>query len=278
MKFGLRWSFLMVGLFSNTQAFAHEYEHSNIGGNNLAWSCVGSSPPTTLLIAGMGLSAHESFGNTYHNYNGRTRLCMYDRAGIGESRGENVAVRPLKEIVQELRGLQKEAKWGEVILVAHSFGGFIARAFTDAYPEEVLGIVFLDSVHEDWFSVLKSGLSATDWALMERDVKWNKKNSGEDYYEAQGAVRQLGKLESLPITVISRGLMETNVRQGGMSYAGVDWFNASHRLGQTRLLELSKNNKHVIAHYANHFVDKTDPWLVLEELRDIQSRIRERRD
>lgn len=38
---------------------------------------------------------------------------------------------------------------GPVVLVAHSFGGFVARAFAAVHPEDVAGLVLVDAVHED---------------------------------------------------------------------------------------------------------------------------------
>jgi hypothetical protein len=64
---------------------AHEFQIETISGNQIAWSCEGEGSPTIVLVAGMGLDAHASFSRIYHNYDGAGRICMYDRAGMGES-------------------------------------------------------------------------------------------------------------------------------------------------------------------------------------------------
>jgi pimeloyl-ACP methyl ester carboxylesterase len=244
----------------------HVYGFREIGGNEVAWSCEGTGGPTIVLIAGMGLTAHESFGRIYHNYRGTQRICMYDRAGIGKSTFAHPANRRLAQLTDELRELSVGEGWGRLILVAHSFGGFVARAYAARYPDDVAGILFLDSMQEDWLPRLESEMSASDWAIMEKTVSWNLRSFHEDYYEAQEAVRTLALRKELPVTVISRGLPHTTVRVAGMSYDGVDIFNAEHDALQSRLLVLSSATEHRIARYSSHIVNDTDPWLVIEEI------------
>ena len=153
-------------------------------------------------MAGSGSTAHESFGRTYHNYRGPGRICMYDRAGIGESVVGQPRARKLGELANELHLLSIEQRWGPVVLVAHSFGGFIARAYAAQHASDVLGIPFLDVVHEDWMPRLH-----------------------EDYYEAQEAVREATLADGLPITVLSRGLPHTTIRVAGMSYETASIFS-----------------------------------------------------
>lgn len=255
----------------------HVYRFQKIDGNRIAWSCEGSGEPTIALLGGSGLSAHESFGRIYHNYRGSGRICMYDRAGIGKSTLARLENRRLAQLTNELRQLSVSEQWGHLILVAHSFGGFLARAYAAQYPDDVLGILFLDATQEDWLPRLKSEMAASDWAIMESAVSWNLSTFHEDYYQAQEAMRTLALKDTLPITVVSRGLPHTTVRAAGMSYDGVDVFNAEHDALQARLLTLSSDTEHRIARYSSHMVNDTDPWLVIEEIGKLVKRTSERR-
>ena len=80
-----------------------------------------------------------------------SRVCSYDRAGLAWS--ESAATpRSLPALVGELRTLLDRA--GEpppYVLVGHSFGGLLIRAFARAYPAEIAGLVFVDPLHpEEW--------------------------------------------------------------------------------------------------------------------------------
>jgi pimeloyl-ACP methyl ester carboxylesterase len=244
----------------------HVYSFEEIEGNRIAWSCEGSGEPTIALIAGSGLTAHESFGRIYHNYKSAGRICMYDRAGVGKSTFAHPDSRKLAQLAGELHELAAREKWGRLVLVAHSFGGLVARAYINQYPDDVLGILFLDSQHEDWLPRLKSEMSMADWAILEGVISWTLRTLHEDIYEAQDAVRTLAFPSALPVTVVSRGLPHTTVRVAGMSYDGVDLFNAEHDALQAKLLTLSSNTEHRVARYSSHMVNDTDPLLVIEEI------------
>lgn len=120
-------------------------QFTSIAGNRIAWSCTGTGQPTIILIAGLGLSARESFGKVYDAYDGPGRLCIYDRAGMGESKFAEPKTRTLDQLATELHDLAQANGWGRAVLVPHSFGGFIARAYAQKYPAEVSGILFVDA-------------------------------------------------------------------------------------------------------------------------------------
>jgi hypothetical protein len=62
----------------------------------------------------------------------------------------------------------------------HSFGGLVARAYVQAHPQAVKGIVFVDCVHESWYPAMKTSLSPDGWRLMESIMNWERdKNSHE---------------------------------------------------------------------------------------------------
>jgi pimeloyl-ACP methyl ester carboxylesterase len=53
-----------------------------------------------------------------------------------------------QQIAQELHALlDAAAAPGPYVLVGHSFGGYVVRAFARLYPDDVAGMVFVDSIH-----------------------------------------------------------------------------------------------------------------------------------
>ncbi|MDQ6676522.1 MAG: alpha/beta hydrolase [Acidobacteriota bacterium] len=74
------------------------------------------------------------------------RVVRYDRAGLGWS-GPPRTPRTPSNLAGELRDLlQQAAVPAPYLLVAHSFGGLIARQFALAYPELTQGVVFADAL------------------------------------------------------------------------------------------------------------------------------------
>jgi pimeloyl-ACP methyl ester carboxylesterase len=56
----------------------------------------------------------------------------------------------MHQIVSELHaGLRKARIKGPYVFVGHSFGGLLSRVYASKYPQDVAGIVLVDSSHED---------------------------------------------------------------------------------------------------------------------------------
>lgn len=74
------------------------------------------------------------------------RVLSYDRAGLGWS-STCRAPRTLEGMVSELAALLRAANIPPpYVLVGHSFGGLLIRAFAFLHPDEVAGLVFVDPV------------------------------------------------------------------------------------------------------------------------------------
>jgi pimeloyl-ACP methyl ester carboxylesterase len=80
-----------------------------------------------------------------------TRVFSYDRAGLAWSESTTIP-RSIATLVSELRLLLQSAGLPPpYILVGHSFGGLVIRAFARAHLNEVAGLVFVDPLHpEEW--------------------------------------------------------------------------------------------------------------------------------
>ena len=258
---------------ATAQQQEHHWQFSDVAGNKIAWSCTGEGQPTMVLIAGSGLTAHDSFGRIYHNYDGPGRVCMYDRAGLGESKLADPKTRTLDQLVDELHGVSSANAWGNAVLVAHSFGGFIARAYAQKYPGEVRAILFLDVAHEDWLPSVKQKMSSSDWAIMEKILAWNERAFHEDYLQAQEAVRATRLRRDLPITVLSRGIPNTRIRTERMTYEGIDLLESEHNALQKKIAALSANSQHRVARYSSHVFNDYDPWIVIEEMKLLAKRL-----
>jgi pimeloyl-ACP methyl ester carboxylesterase len=252
----------------------HNWQFTEVGGNRIAWSCKGQGKPTIVFIAGWGLSARNSFGRIFQNYDGPGRLCMYDRAGIGESTFANPKTRTLDQLADELHDLSHANNWGNVVLVPHSFAGFIARGYAQKYPNEVLGILFLDVSHEDYVPRLKAEMSPKDWAIMQRLIEWSTRTFHEDYLQAQEAVRNTKLPPDLPITVLTRGVPYTNVRLSGFSDDAMDLYEYEHRALQAKVAALSNNSEHRIARYSSHIFNDSDPQIVIDEIKNLLKRLK----
>ncbi|MGC2659811.1 MAG: alpha/beta hydrolase [Bryobacteraceae bacterium] len=75
-----------------------------------------------------------------------TRACSYDRAGFGWSSGLD-RPKTLQDTVADLHGaLEAAGLPAPYILIGHSFGGLLVRAFAHYYPGQIAGLVLVDPV------------------------------------------------------------------------------------------------------------------------------------
>ncbi|MEX2553006.1 MAG: alpha/beta hydrolase [Actinomycetota bacterium] len=116
----------------------------DVGGYRLHLHCTGSGSPTVVLEAGGG-DMSSVFGWIAPAVARDTRVCVYDRAGRGWSEPAEAA-QDRAEIARDFRTLLHRANVpGPYVLAGHSFGGLYVRAFAARYPDEVAGMVLVDS-------------------------------------------------------------------------------------------------------------------------------------
>jgi pimeloyl-ACP methyl ester carboxylesterase len=120
----------------------------DVGGHRLHIWCTGSGTPSVILETGLGGSSAD-WGFVQPEVAGFTRVCSYDRAGMGYS-DPGPSPRTTRRIAHELAQLlDRGGVSGPVILVGASIGGLTARVFASEHAERVAGLVLVDASHED---------------------------------------------------------------------------------------------------------------------------------
>jgi pimeloyl-ACP methyl ester carboxylesterase len=122
----------------------------DIGGRSLYLDCRGEGSPTVILEA--GLTADTSWwDDVIDPIAGFTRVCAYDRANNGRS--DDVGLHTGDQSVTDLEQLLAAKKIDPpYVLVAWSFGGPISRLFAARHPDDVSGMVLVDTDPTDYRS------------------------------------------------------------------------------------------------------------------------------
>ena len=260
----------------------------DVGGYKLYFWCIGQGSPTVILEAGHGSGAGylvkvQSGGDRSY------RVCSYDRANIPPS-DKAPKPRTYLDIARDLHTLLVNAQIdGPFILVGHSGGGLMARLFVDLYPDEVAGLVLVDSAHPDMGSRLLAGLPPKK-AFEARGIRawrtwltWMVDSHGSSYRDEEGVdtaasnaqVKAAKPLGDLPLVVISRSPdnpnmedkiplpAETNVKLQQI------WQDL-----QNELAGWSTNSTHLIAAHAGHNIPGEEPELVIAAIRKLVNEFR----
>jgi pimeloyl-ACP methyl ester carboxylesterase len=119
----------------------------DIGGYRLHLWCTGNGAPAVILDTGLGGSS-AGWGFVQPDVARFTRVCSYDRAGMGYS-DPGPSPRTARRIASELaKLLDRSGIAGPVVLVGASIAGFNVRVFASDHPERAAGLVLVDASHE----------------------------------------------------------------------------------------------------------------------------------
>ena len=119
----------------------------DVGGYQMHIYCTGQGSPTVMLEAGSGDSS-LIWDKVQPEIAEFTRVCSYDRAGLGWS-DPSPYPRTATTMMEELHTLMANANVdGPYVFVGHSLGGMLVRMYAHNYPDEIIGMVLVDSLHE----------------------------------------------------------------------------------------------------------------------------------
>lgn len=123
--------------------YLHAQRLVDIGGRRMNIYCTGSGSPTVILDSGLG-GTTEDWYKVQGPISAHTRVCSYDRAGMGFSDGAK-SKRDPNAVVSDLHALLRAAQVKPpYVLVGHSIAGLYEPLFADRYSSEVAGMVLVD--------------------------------------------------------------------------------------------------------------------------------------
>jgi pimeloyl-ACP methyl ester carboxylesterase len=174
------------------------------------------------------------------------RACWYDRAGTGRSQNRPEERITSAVLAAELGSLLRAARVPPpYLLVAHSIGGFSARLFAAKHPDEVAGLVLVDTTASDWPTLREE--------LPEGNSTLDARASGA---EVEAAQLQGGK----PLAVIRHGQPEE-----GFTPREERRFTRA----QERLARSTGNGLEIVALKSGHEIPTVQPELVALIVRSV---------
>lgn len=122
-----------------------EGRYIGAGEKNLYVKMNGLGDPPVVIETAMG-SVSSEWWQIQEELSLKTTVITYDRAGYAESPKRKVQ-RNTKEIAMELFNMLRNSEApGPYILVGHSFGGLVVQHFAKMFPNDVAGLVLVDSI------------------------------------------------------------------------------------------------------------------------------------
>lgn len=167
---------LIIGFIYQTKASATDRRNFpapgmmvDVGGHRLHLQISGQlrGQPTVILEAGMAsFSSNWTWVQQFLSH--LTRVVSYDRAGLGWSDPVDT-VRDARRSAEELHTALQNAEINPpYVLVGHSYGGLVVRAFRELYADEVVGMVLVDASHPDQWAYIPASNGGKNVALGNR--------------------------------------------------------------------------------------------------------------
>ena len=269
------------------------------GGRKVYLACRGEGSPTVVLVAGLKGSAEDwtitkqSKPTVFAEVAKFTRVCAYDRPGtpLGEkpSRSDPVPQPTTAgDAVADLHALLSAAGVrGPYVLVGHSYGGLVVRHYASTYPEDVSGLVLVDALSEG----LRDAETPEQWPVQRKLMEGDIRESLALYPALEridpdrsfDQVRAAPPLRPLPLIVLSAD-RPWGPQVPSMIAAGVlppdvppDFglvTDAAQKQAQDRLAKLVPNAKHITNTDSGHEIQKEQPQLVIDAIREVVQAVR----
>lgn len=286
----------------------------DVGGHRLHLHCVGEVGRTVVFDTGAGAwSIHARSVQERVAREAGARVCAYDRAGLGCSE-PGPGPRTSRRMAAELHALLDRAGLEPpYVLVGHSLGGYNVRLFVADHPEEVAGVVLVESAHEEQWdrlpeearalvpaaaagyrqtagAVRAGALSpemlppcelgepdvcrAREVEMLEAETYETMAAEMEGAFESAAEVAATGDLGELPLAVVSARNSFAAFEGAGIPLAPA---NEAWMEMQRELTGLSARSTHYVSETGDHGILRTDPDPVVEAILDVLDRARKTR-
>lgn len=237
-----------------------------ISQGKLEYATAGNGQTTVIFLNGGGPASMDSWGKVYPPVASFCRVMAYNRFGDGHSgqvRLAQTGMRVVDALTQLLAVAQCSAPY---ILVGHSMGGLYANLFARLYPQQVKGVVLVDSAHPDQGEILRQqgGLfGALNRALFTFYAIANPAKASEltVFEETATQVKTAPAFPNIPLTVLSAGKRFS-------LFVARDTLRTIER-HQQELTRLSPQGKQRIAEQSGHYIQNSEPGLVIGAIHEI---------
>ena len=231
--------------------------------------------PAVILEAGAG-EGLDNWKPVFAQIAAVAPVVAYDRRGIGQSAPDSEK-QTLRRAAQSLHALlQKIDVRPPYILVGHSWGGLLTRAYIDQYAREVTGLLLLDALNpglrrEDQAKLVPPEERAAVLAPptmppippnapagMRAEMELVSSEMVNDYPET----RSLSEPSGIPIVVVSAMPPNRLKSRGNRGFGIEPWEQAGLAL-------TSPKGMFVVASHVGHMVHRDDPALVVQLIRHL---------
>jgi pimeloyl-ACP methyl ester carboxylesterase len=268
-------------------------------GRRMYLECRGQGSPTVVLVSGLDAAAdlwhrpEQPEPHVFTEVAKTTRVCAYDRPGTPYGEGLPSRSDPVpqptvtKDATTDLHALLHAAGVrGPYVIVGHSYAGLVTRLYASTYPEEVAGMVLVDTLSDG----LQDAMAPEDWAVWKKANARQAKDVAEypdleriDFDVSLEQVRAAPPIRPQPLIVLSADvkLAETVPRLMASGEIPADTppglgsvIDEANEKAQAKLAQLVPGAKHLTDTHSGHNMMIDQPQLVTDAILDVVAMVR----
>jgi pimeloyl-ACP methyl ester carboxylesterase len=293
----------------DTSRFPPPGQLVEVGGRRLHLLCKGPNEGPTVVIE-QGLAGPSIlWWPVQDGVAAFARVCTYDRAGYQWSDSAEEA-QTAHEFVQDLDALLTAAAVPRpYVLVGHSFGGPLVRLFAQQHPDDIAGVVLVDTPDESvllrdsfagysrglarMFAVMRvlANLGVMRWIMGSQEQSLGLPSALAGVLGAKAgtprffrtAVENAHALDQLTAELRSSGGFGSlgdrplSVITHGVPFVGpAAVLEEGWTEGQRKLATLSTNSELIVAAKSNHMINNDEPQVVIDAIRRVHAAARDR--
>lgn len=263
--------FILLVCLALSAAVSAQPQRLAVNDFELEYEIAGSGKHTVLLEAGGGAGMTD-WDPVFNRIAEHATVIRYSRVGNGNSTAikRHFTSRDYADYASEL--LTKLAVKQPVIVVAHSYGGSIARDFAAAYPEQIKALLMLDPSSEHDVDILRAiNLEQGNREIAQiklDDMAEGMSNQYLDFWSKR-PLPNYPQIKDMPITVIASVRQVENpanlfFTDQGRQMWGELWQGWANVFPQ---------GKAVLTTNSGHYVQFDEPELVVAELVDLLQKL-----
>jgi pimeloyl-ACP methyl ester carboxylesterase len=245
----------------------------DVVGCRLHFSVIQGSDTVVVLEVGGGADSTQwgSFPLYLAQETGAT-IVTYDRAGFGRSDTPKTPYDMVEEVDWGMQGLRQLGLDKDIILMGHSYGGWLIRLTASRHPEAVRGMVFIDPFSAEFVDLL--GVEYLDnHPSCRKDLPFADANPEDLTKNQRGGIRMvkggLGpKVAIMRHTTIPQGI-PVHILTAGQPWWGTPVEDAAWRKAHEQMANSIPGAVLIVAEESDHLIPEKQPEVILDALKEV---------